>query len=604
MNRIDSVPELSPEQWTFIAVLDAFNVPISIELAGHLAPLLPGPLFDLLEKTQPLGWIKKYENNFFGTGDHLPIEVKSHLQEINSPKHLDDLTRRISQGNGIEVDLREKLILLDKAGWIREAGEGEIDLAHMALKENHPEEALLFLEKAVKRFTEAVGKRKGVEGLFLSAVLELSNLCFSLGQGFAFLENYLLRALKTADRIGDRRSHVLLQLHLGRLYYFSDRRNDALVSFSKGFEGLEELDDEDIREQSAQFLGIFFFIKGYLKEALEQFDKAEKIFQQGSKDSLINPATILFLGYCATFLGQFHQAIGSLDFHWRLAMERSDPASAGSIRSVLGTILVLLRKDREGLVHLQQAQKEAEKVHNAVGLYFARGGLGLHHFIHGRVEKAYDLMKKSLQEGRAAGLIRQFAAPWILEMLYEFHRLGFEPIPDFQFPGLLERLLLGVNVHLKGVAFRIRAKESLSQGSDRAVIERDLSLSEECLKQAGDPVQLSKTILERAKLELGKGQRELARELIQKAKGILGGYGEEFFPDEFRHLLEKPERSPESKGAKDEFQEQYLEMIESLSPGETQAEIFNKMLISTSRMFGAERSGLFWFPFRQISHQP
>ena len=56
MNRPEQLPELSSEQWAFLAVLETFNRPVSIELVGHLAPLLPGPLFDLLEKTQPV-WV-------------------------------------------------------------------------------------------------------------------------------------------------------------------------------------------------------------------------------------------------------------------------------------------------------------------------------------------------------------------------------------------------------------------------------------------------------------------------------------------------------------------------------------------------------------------
>ena len=43
--------DFSPEQWAFLAVLDAFRCPVTIELAGNLAPLLPGPLFDLLENS-------------------------------------------------------------------------------------------------------------------------------------------------------------------------------------------------------------------------------------------------------------------------------------------------------------------------------------------------------------------------------------------------------------------------------------------------------------------------------------------------------------------------------------------------------------------------
>jgi transcriptional regulator with GAF, ATPase, and Fis domain/tetratricopeptide (TPR) repeat protein len=604
MNLPKHFHELSDEQWAFLAVLEAFGHPVGIDLAGQLAPLLPGPLFDLLEKTQSLGWVKKCENNRFSIEKDLPPEVLTRLQAINTPKQLGNLARKITYENGIEKsDLQDKLTLLDKAGWAKEAGECEIELARQALKENLREKGHIYIEQAVKRLI-VVSNKKGVGELFLSAALEFSNLIFSLGSGFTKLEEVLLNALAVADRLGDQRAHALINQHLGRLYYFSDRRDDALVALSVGFEEIEALGDEDIREQSAEFLGIFFFIKGLLREALEQFDKAEKVMQSGRGDSLINPLILVFLGYCATFSGQFHRAIGSLDFNWRLARERSDPALASSIQAVLGTVLVLLKKDREGMVHLQQAQKEAIKIHNALGFYLAGGGLAQQYFMEGRMEKAYELLKKTFQEGISAGLIRQFAAPWILEMLYEFHRLGFEPIPELEFSLLIERLSSGINIHLQGVALRLRAKESLVRGGDLLAAEGDLTESEKCLRRAGDPVQLSKTFLEKARLELGRGNRKLARQLIQNAKGLLGGYGDEFFPDEFRHLLEKLESPLETKGRNEEFLERYLEMIESLYPSENQSEILAKMLTSTSRIFGAERSGLFWFPSGNFTSLP
>ncbi len=605
MNLPEHFPELSNEQWAFLAVLEAFGQPLGIDLAGHLAPLLPGPLFDLLEKTQSLGWVKKYGNNRFALEKkELPPEVLSRLLAINTPTHLGNLARKITYENGIEkVDLRDRLTLLDKAGWAKEAGECEIELARQALKENHPEQGHSYLEKAARRFI-GISNEKPVGGLLLSAALEFSNLSFSLGSGFTKLEEILLKALEAADRLGDRRAHALSNLHLGRLYYFSDRRDEALVALSVGFEEIEELGDADIREQSAEFLGMFYFIKGLFRESLEYLDKMEESLDTGMDRMVINPIAPLFLGYCTAYLGQFHRAIGSLDFNWRLAVERSDKALSSSIQAVLGTVLVLMRKDQEGLFHLQQSHKEAIKVHNELGLYLAGGGLALYHFLQGRMEAAYELLKKTSLEGRSAGLIRQFASPWILEMLYEFHRLGFDPIPNLEFAYLMDRLLSGINIHLQGVALRLRAKESLVRGGELAKVEEDLQESEKYLQQSGDPVQLSRTVMEKARLELGRGKRKSAEQLIHKAKGLLGGYGDEFFPDEFRHLLEKKESPLEPRGRNEEFLERYLEMIESLYPSENQSEILAKMLTSTSRIFGAERSGLFWFPSGNFTSQP
>lgn len=596
MNRAELLPELSHEQWAFLAVLAAFEIPISIDLAGYLAPLLPGPLFDLLEKTQAIGWIKKHAKNRFQIGDNLPVEVRGRLLDINTPDHLDSLAEKITQSTGMEKsDIRERLKILDKAGKVEDACECEINLASIAMGENHPDEGLFFLGNAFNRLMNVTDKRR-LGSVFFPAALELSNLCFSSGQGFVGMEKFLLKALELVELLGDQRTRVLLNLHLGRLYFPADRRDEALVALSVGFEELQELGDDDIREQSAEFLGLFYFIQGRWLEALDQLDKCEKILQSRPGDFPMHFLTPILLGYCAANAGLFHRAIGSLDFYWRLALERFNPALASSIRAVLGTVLILLGKGGDGMNHLRQAKKEAEKVHNSMGMYLAGGGIALHHFLHGQVEHAYEVVKETFRQGLAAGLDRQFSSPMFLEMIYEFYRAGLEPIPGLDFSTLLERLLSGVNIDLKGVALRIQAKEFLSKGGDRSLAISNLLDSERLLEQAGDPVQLSKTILERAKLELGEGRRKPALELIRKARGVLGGYGEEFFPDEFRHLLEKQENIAESKRGGEEILKPYLEMIESIYPAENESEIFGKMLTSTSRIFGAERSGLFWFP--------
>ena len=59
----------SEDQWAFLSVLEVFNNPVPIELVGNLAPLLPGPLFDLLEIAEGQGWIKKVGNKQLTIGE-------------------------------------------------------------------------------------------------------------------------------------------------------------------------------------------------------------------------------------------------------------------------------------------------------------------------------------------------------------------------------------------------------------------------------------------------------------------------------------------------------------------------------------------------------
>jgi hypothetical protein len=80
------LPELSKEQWAFLAVLDAFGGPVRIEVAGMIAPLLPGPLFDLFGKAEAQGWIRKVEDDRLVIGQNLPSTIQKKLDKIRDEK--------------------------------------------------------------------------------------------------------------------------------------------------------------------------------------------------------------------------------------------------------------------------------------------------------------------------------------------------------------------------------------------------------------------------------------------------------------------------------------------------------------------------------------
>ncbi|MBW1645561.1 MAG: sigma 54-interacting transcriptional regulator [Deltaproteobacteria bacterium] len=586
--------ELNREQWHFLALLQAFGAPVPIEVIGTLAPLLPGPLMDLLEKAEAAGWLQRPAKGQFAIG-RLPRPAREKLAALNQPEQLEKVIDTLYRKNlDAQLSSEAMLNLLESAGRCQALAEKEIKIAHAAVAANDLEKGRQFLERAVKRLTECRGE-EDPDPLFIASVLELSNLYFSLGYGFQHVYHYLLKAQKIAAKLGNRRSHALVNLHLGRVFYFTGRRDDALVAFSLGYEEIKELDDEDILGQSAAFLGMFYFTKGQLKEAIKHFEKAEQFLEKEGMTILTTPTAPIFLGYCAVYLGQFHRAIGSLDYYWRLAEEQGNQALSSTIRAILGTVLVLLRKDREAAIHFSEARKESSDNRFSFGPYLAGGGIALMHFLNGRLEQAYKILRQTIEQGSHIGLVRQYSSPWILEMIYEFHRLGFEPLPGFAFPEILDRALNGVSIHLRGVAWRITAQIKMSQGQDKKAILADLRKSEQYLEESGDKVQLAKSIFVMVKLELQHGNRKIARELVHQARRLLGGYADELFPGEFKSLMDKEDEQLDRELRQQGFLRDYLEMFESLYPSDDRHEILAKMLNSTSCMFGAERSGLFWF---------
>jgi len=607
----NSLPALSKEQYDFMAVLSALGNDCLIDVVGFLAPLLPRALLDLLDKTEAQGWMKREGSDRLVLSKNLPPGLQNRLDKVNTTGRLTELNDLIIKNNLAEkISPSTMAQLFEAAGRLIEASQIEIDQAQQALGRGENETAKNNFQRSLNRIFYLDDQY--AEALFINGTLQFSNICFFLGKGLIEIPRLLHRALELSKKRGDRRSHGLINLHFGRLFYFTGQRDKALVVFSVGYTEIKELGDQDILTQAAAFLGIYFFMQGKFLEALNHFEKVEAFYQQEVTSPHPLSLTPVFIGYCSIYLGRFQRAIGYLDFYWRLAREHSDWSLATTIRSVLGTVFILIENNSEGLRHLKKAQEEAKQQNNALAQYFSGGGLSLYHYREGDIDEAYKVSKKVVLIGEASGLIQQIASPWILEALYDFHRQGYAPIPHFEYHELLERFdpakssrqWKKINIHLQGVALRLKAKEKMDRQIYSKSVRETLSLSETCLREAGDPVQLSRTLLELARWELSINNHHGARQLAQQAWQELGRYAHIFFQDDFRALLDQRITSVETMSNREVFHEKYFDMLEMIIPAQNLDEMLSKVVRSTNRFFGAERGGLFWFSGGKPTRKP
>jgi transcriptional regulator with GAF, ATPase, and Fis domain len=599
------LPTFSTDQWGFLAVLEAFGEPVTIEVAGILAPLMPGPLLDLLNRAHGLGLISRMDADTFCLAHDLPPEARARLKDINTRERLSGLVERL-EGTGLRDRVEPCALarLLERAGRDHEAARIEEALAREALRTRDYDKAMEFLRKAIGHYSAPNGSEEAGSAC-VAATLELSHVSFALGKGLRDLPPLLEYAGDRAVELGDRRSRALIDLHLGRFFYLADRRTEALRALRSGQRVVEDLGDKDILTQSAEFLGLLFFMQGHFREAWEHFERAAVSFET-FEERLRSPLAPVFMSFCAAYLGRYHEAIGILDNHWRGAQRDGQPGLATSFRALLGNVLLMVRKRRDALVHLYGALQDADGSKNALALYWARGGLSYHHFLEGRLREARDTLAQAQEESARSGIVRQYGSPWVLEMLFELDRLGYETVPALSYRSQVKRVLKEPNIHLRGVVFRLRAREGITKGEDPDRIQAYLRQSETCLDRSGDPVQLAKTRLEMARLELGKGQRGCARELAEKAWQGLSGYAEEFFPDDLRYLLDAPGRSPLAEGSesRESVLQRFLEMMEEFIPSPDLSEILRRAVAATNRFLGAERGALFWFHGTQAETPP
>lgn len=470
----------------------------------------------------------------------------------------------------------------------------EKNLARNALMMGDRDAAWNHLRRVTDRLL-ALPESPERDGMLISGVIELANVSFVLGRGFPELTVILQRALPAAERIGDRRSMAMINLHLGRLFYFAEQRDTAISVFEVGKFEAEALGDEDILTQAAEFIGLYYFIQGRFREAIVYFERAAHSFESEIMGRVVNPSGPLWLSYCASFLGQFHRAIGTLDYYRRVAMAAGDKGLATTLRAVLGIILLGIRKTKQAHFHLSGALQEARLTRNALAGYFASGGLSTHHCLEGRMEEAHEWIMKATEEAKNAGLIRQYASPVILETLFAIFRNGTYQTSSLNYADEFMRIMQEPNIHLKGVALRLRAVEQIDNGVPVPVIESGLKQSEAFLMQSGDPVQTGKTRIEMARLRLRDGDREGARALVEKARRDFSNFTDVFFPDDLRPLLAARDDLKTFDGVEDPLLGMFSDVIAELSPSADFDSLLAKTVRSTNRYFGAERGGIFWF---------
>ncbi|NOY70737.1 MAG: sigma-54-dependent Fis family transcriptional regulator [Deltaproteobacteria bacterium] len=442
------------------------------------------------------------------------------------------------------------------------------------------------------------------DALFTSAAIELANVSFVLGKGFSELIETLQSALRAAERIGDQRSMAMINLHLGRLFYFAEQRDTAMSVFEVGKYEAEALGDEDILTQAAEFIGLYYFIQGRFNEAIGYFERAAHSFESEKLGRIINPSGPLWLSYSAAFLGQFHRAIGTLDYYRRVAIEGGDHGLATTLRAVLGIILLGIKKNKEAHFHLSGALQEARRTKNVLAGYFAKGGLAFHHYLEGRLKEAWDWVMQNSKEAATAGLVRQYASPIVLETLFEVHRKGINESRYLNYPDEFMRVMHEPNIHLRGVAHRLKALEQIENNGEVAAIFSNLIQSEKYLLQSGDPVQTGKTRIEMARLKLREGDRQEARILAEKARKDFGSYLDVFFPDDLRPLLTVKSDLNQCADSGDQLLNMFADVIAELSPSADFDYLLANTVKSTNRYFGAERGGIFWFRHHEPKKGP
>ncbi len=589
------VPDFSPAQWEFIAATQAFEEPVSVHIIGALVPLSPGEILDLLRKSLKLKWIHRSEEDLFSLTADIPEQVAAVLQKINTPEKIAGIIEFLETKGLVEqVPGGAYARLLQRSGKEKKAIRLEMDMAIEALKKGDKEGAKVHIQQ-VEALLPAIEGSPDSHPWFIQSAIELSQHCEARAVGFSLVFGLLEKVLVMAHGIGDERSWTIANFLLGRAYWSVNKLQEAIQFLSRGKAKAEELGDSDILTQSAPFVGIYYFIKGLHNQAVPYLEMAVE-FAEDSDKYPMNFESPILLAYCDVDRGDFHRAIGKIDFFRHSALRVEDYYIASLYRAVLGIILWLIKKRKESLFHLERSQTDALATQNMVAYWTSLYGLSALYLSEGDIETGLAILKQAIKIAEQFGMGHQIFHSIFLESYATVEQAGWKLPAGWSFNELFERIMREPNIHVQGVALRIRASRTMLMSPyESAPVIKDLDHSEVLLKKCGDPVELAKTHIEKARYYLKQKDTEKARELTYAAYQLMSGYSEVFFPDDLRFLLGDENKEIRSRQEPEDMVEPFVRMLEELIPGPFQTREIDALLSTLSRFFRAERSALFLF---------
>ena len=218
---------------------------------------------------------------------------------------------------------------------------------------------------------------------------------------------------------------------------------------------LKDACEQEMKNHIACFAGLLYAISGNYPDSLRSH------VHQGEPGDWFNRIALfhaMSISQSAMYLGRYTLAIGTVE------SARHSAELAGektfSLLWLTHFCFLLLRKGDwdEALNHLDFLFSCTHPVENPKIFSSTVRGLALYHYLNGRLDAAYRILRRETENAIAAGSPHSpFVDPYILDMLYDFTRAGYPEIPRYAFRDTLEALLRSPNRQLRGAALRVKA---------------------------------------------------------------------------------------------------------------------------------------------------
>lgn len=589
------ISQLTPTQYRFLSILEAFSEAIPVDILADLSGISAGDLHRLMRQLLKTGWLEETGDNLLGFSNRLPEAFRKELENKNRPEHLDDLLKQVKISGMADLlppSAYERLLVRCSQNE-EEVAELSYQSALEDMSHTRFDSAFSHLDNCLNRLEGHLENPKNA-GLYIRATLRISGLIVPRHRALDILEPRLIKACQMADRLGDRRNQAFLSMYQGFLAQDRQQVGEAMDYLDTGLAVVKRLGDEEITARAAEFYGYYYYSRGLLREASIWFERArsnETTLDLKQFRTYLNFP--IYFAHAAAMNGQFYRAIGILHALLHTATDSDNQAQARFCRANLGSVLLMMGNHSEAYTYLQDSLEEALQEEDLSTIAYSMRALAWYYFQEGDVRQSFTNLRDSLAVAAEIGAPQPFFAfPWNLELFFEFHKAGYKALSHGVFEREMAYAEKGINLMMRGVAFRIRASLAEIVGGDTSEVRALLDKSMTDLIQSNNPIELAKTRAEVARLYLKDGDMARARDEALQASMTIGYDG---FSEELKQLIGHMDLTPAMGDFRKDWLTKYIEMMSGLMPLINEKEMMSSLITATSRFFESERGGVFRF---------
>ena len=400
------------------------------------------------------------------------------------------------------------------------------------------------------------------------------------------LENKILHeALKRARKRDSRSAEALLEMHLAKNEWLSNRYNSALKRFNTGWALTREQNDPKLLRTVTTFITFFLYWQGRFKEVVNHYEKAVPDVERNADGGFPLLAAIT-VAHCYAHINQVSQGLGMADAIRSLCMERGDRFLAPYAVGAMGNIMLDIRRVDDALHYLETSADLFREEQNMWLEMLGLVCLAFAYHLKGAQKRSTTLLRRYVKlSGKSKATVRH--VPFLLDLSWAMEQGELPPVPGISFEREVTHTLNSQNLFMKGVAQRYQALSLRKQGKNSEVVLEALLLSESWLEESGHQVELSRARLELAREYLSLNRDPEARDMVQKASDVLTPLNEDMVPSDLKSLLDV---SPQSY---DRHFRDILRLGQEVVTMRDNRDLVQHILSTVNRITGAERGAIF-----------